>query len=166
MRAYVAAVVAVWLVIGSAAAAELGELPDKRLTPGATHNLSKAEICSTKWGQDERAVTAAMKAEVFANYGLTGNQDSYCTPHGANASEHRRCEVDHLVSRELGGADEVENLWPQRYDPRLQWNATKKDRLENKLNKTVCAGDMKLEDAQRDIADDWIALYKRVFGDE
>ena len=25
------------------------------------------------------------------------------------------CEVDHRVSREVGGADTIENLWPQPY---------------------------------------------------
>lgn len=46
-------------------------------------------------------------------------------PHG--------CEVDHLISLELGGANAIENLWPQPFDGK--WNAHVKDRLELRLHK-------------------------------
>jgi hypothetical protein len=46
-----------------------------------------------------------MKRKVFKAYGLTGNGDGACVPDGHG----RRCEVDHLISRELGGADEIGN---------------------------------------------------------
>jgi hypothetical protein len=75
----------------------------------------------------------------------------------------RRCEIDHLISRELGGADDVRNLWPEAYgtSPR---NAVRKDRLENALHKEVCAGGLTLEAAQKAIATDWIAAYQQRFG--
>jgi hypothetical protein len=38
--------------------------------------------------------------------------------------------VDHLVSLEIGGANTVQNLWPQSYDT-TPWNAHVKDKLEN-----------------------------------
>jgi hypothetical protein len=60
------------------------------------------------------------------------------------------CEFDHLISRELGGADVVENLWPQRWV-----EATQKDGLENWLHREVCAGRMTLKAAQHAIATDW-----------
>jgi hypothetical protein len=64
-------------------------------------------------------VTAAMKRKVFARYGLKGNTDRACKrdAHG------RRCEIDHSISRELGGADDVDNLWPQPYgtQPPVLW---------------------------------------------
>jgi 5-methylcytosine-specific restriction endonuclease McrA len=43
------------------------------------------------------------------------------------------CEVDHLISRELGGADATDNLWPQPYTQHP--GAHEKDRLENQLHK-------------------------------
>jgi hypothetical protein len=59
-----------------AAPALAGDLPDPALTPGvARTDLTLAQICSTKWGRDARAVTAAMKRQVFKEYVLTGNKD-------------------------------------------------------------------------------------------
>jgi hypothetical protein len=92
-------------------------------------------------------------------YGLTGNADNACKPdkHG------RRCEIDHLISRELGGADAIENLWPEPFGTQ-PWNAVRKDRLENRLHKDVCNGTITLEDAQREIRTDWRIPYARYFG--
>jgi len=78
-------------------------LPNHFVTPGVTvSGITLRKICRTKWGKDARHVTTAMKRQVFANYGLTGNKDPACIrdAHG------RRCEIDHLISRELGGADD------------------------------------------------------------
>ena len=71
-------------------------LPDLRITPGVYRkNLSKYKICHTKWGLDKRHVTLSMKKKVFIVYGIL-------------YSRHSEFEVDHLISRELGGADVVE----------------------------------------------------------
>jgi hypothetical protein len=72
--------------------------------------------------------------------------------------------VDHLISLELGGADVAENLWPQSYDT-VTWNAHTKDKLEDRLHALVCAGRLPLEQAQRDIATDWIAGLPEVHWD-
>jgi hypothetical protein len=62
----------------------------------------------------------------------------------------------------LGGSTDPANLWPQRYRaPR--WNAHIKDQLEELLPKMVCAGQITLAQAQRDIAADWVEAYKRYF---
>ena len=76
-------------------------LQDPAKTPGKTRKLSKKVICSTKWGIDKRFVTAKMKLSVYHDYGLSGPKDEACEQdkHG------RRCEVDHLIPRSLGGAD-------------------------------------------------------------
>jgi hypothetical protein len=135
--------------------AEPGVLPDHSLTPGVTRpTLTQAAICQIKWGKDARHVTAAMKRQVFAEYGLSGNHDPFCQPKG--------CEIDHLISRELGGADDVRNLWPESYAG--PWNAHMKDRLENRLHKEVCGGRLTLKVAREGIAGDWIALYRQYFG--
>ena len=96
-----------------------------------------------------------MKRKVFQEYGLTGNADAFCRPKG--------CEIDHLISRELGGADDVANLWPQSYAG--AWNAHQKDRLENRLHREVCAGSLSLEDARQQITGDWRVPYRRYFGE-
>lgn len=143
--------IALALSCGMALAQPAG-LPDPALTPGLARPLTTAQVCATKWGKDARHVTAAMKRQVFTAYGYpAGNAD----PSGP-------FEVDHLISRELAGADDVKNLWPQPY--RGRWNAHLKDRLENRLHAEVCAGTLALKDAQALIARDWIALYVRYFG--
>lgn len=137
-------------------AAFAGDLPDPKLTPGVSRpELTLEQICATKWGHDARAVTARMKRQVFAEYGLSGNDDPFCRPDG--------CEIDHLVSRELGGADDVRNLWPQSYAG--AWNAHMKDRLENRLHKEVCAGNLGLDAARKAISSDWRKAYRQYFGD-
>jgi hypothetical protein len=90
---------------------------------------------------------------------LTGNGDGACVPDGHG----RRCEVDHLISRELGGADQIGNLWPQPYGT-APWNAVRKDGVENRLHLEVCAGRLTLQQAQEDIRTDWTAVYVRYFG--
>ena len=143
------------LLAGLAYAADI---PDLAKTPGAVRpGLTKTRICSIKWGMDERHVTEAMKRQVFAAYGYTGNDDPRCVPAGK-----RRCEIDHLVSRELGGADEVSNLWPQAYGTR-PWNAVLKDKLENRLHKEMCAGHISMKQARDMITNDWRVAYKRYY---
>ncbi len=116
-------------------------LPNPKLTPGVTVTISQHAVCTTKWGRDVRHVTEAMKREV-------------CTRYGANACPGPRWELDHLIPRELGGADAVDNLWPQPIR-----EARLKDRLENFLHRTVCAGGLTVPEAQELIRTDWTRAY-------
>lgn len=166
-RAVIAAFVVGIFALLLALAAHGTTLPDKTKTPGLTVHLTKAQICSTKWQRargerdaGERRVTAAMKRRVFLAYGIS------CAP-TVKKGGPPRCsdwEIDHLVPRSLGGADDEKNLFPQPM--RGQWNALMKDRLERRLHVEVCSGRVKLEDAQRLIAKDWTALYTRYFIDD
>ena len=74
------------------------------------------------------------------------------------------CEVDHLISLEIGGADDPRNLWPRPYDG-ASLNARVKDRLESRLHAEVCAGNVALEDAQREIAADWVQAFRKYIGE-
>ena len=71
-------------------------------------------------------------------------------------------ELDYLITPELGGAPDARNLWPQRYGSRV-WNAHVKDDLERLLPRMVCNQEIRLETAQREIARDWIAAYRKYF---
>lgn len=153
--AFAILVLAAYLVAGAFGAFG-GELPDPELTPGACKQMTLKQLCSTKWGRDKRHVTVAMKMEVFHAYGLSGNRDRSCKC-------ARHFEIDHLCSRELGGLDVVSNLWPQCYCG--DYNAVMKDRVENRLHKEVCAGNITLEQAQREITGDWRVPYRRYFGE-
>jgi hypothetical protein len=63
------------------------------------------------------------------------------------------------VPLELGGSNDVANLFPEQAP-----GYHSKDSLENRLHALVCAGAMTLRSAQEQIASDWEALYRRVFG--
>ncbi len=105
--------------------------PDPQLTPGVVRALTRTDVCQTKWGRDRRFVTETMRREVFARYHV---------PY----AKHRLYELDHLVPRELGGADDVNNLWPELWP-----DAHKKDRAENAAHRAVCRGDLALKTAQQ-----------------
>ena len=145
------------LVASSLALAD--DIPNLKLTPGAVREgLSQKKICSIKWGRDARHVTQAMKRQVFEMYGYSGYGDPRCVPAGK-----RTCEIDHLVSRELGGADVISNLWPQAYGTK-PWNAVLKDKLENRLNKEMCRGNITLQEGRDMLVNDWREAYKKYYG--
>lgn len=133
-----------------------GELPNVKFTQGVARNLPLSQICTTKWGVDARAVTPTMKATVYKKYGMVNKQ-------GDCALSPRGCEVDHLISRELGGADDIKNLWPQPYGG--VWNASVKDKLENRLHTLICAKKptITLKEAQGCLVNNWINCYKKIY---
>jgi hypothetical protein len=123
-------------------------LPDPTLTPGATRPVTLHAICTPGSAGKARAVSAATKRAVYQRYQLIPRPGAF--------------EVDHLISLELGGSNDVANLWPQPYFGRL--NAHDKDRLENQLHAQVCHGLVTLAEAQRAIATDWTAALKTYGG--
>jgi hypothetical protein len=132
------------------------QLPNAKLTPGVTTDAVTQQLCSSKFHtRDVRLVTTAMKRQVFTGYGIK------CSPvMTAKAAGVKACsafEVDHLISLELGGANDVKNLWPQPIA-----EARHKDVLENWLHAQVCSGDIALKDAQHRIATNWVAEYRRM----
>jgi hypothetical protein len=125
-------------------------IPDPQLTPGAVLTTDTSAICQPGYTKSVRHTSGRLKGEVYREYGIDRRGGHY--------------EVDHLISLELGGADVRENLWPQSYDTQ-PWNASVKDQLENFLHAEVCAGRMPIEQAQREIATDWIATYRKYLGE-
>ena len=125
-------------------------LPNRALTPGATLPVTVADLWVSGYTKKVRNVPQDVKEKVYEEYGITNRQP-------------REYEVDHLISLELGGSNSIKNLWPQSYFTQ-PWNAHVKDRLENKLHAMVVSGQIDLPTAQRMIATDWIAAYKKVFG--
>ena len=124
-------------------------LPDPDTTPGAVLQVTLTEICTTGYTQTVRNVPESVKRQVYTLYGAT-KEPGVC------------CEVDHLISLELGGSNDMANLWPQPYTPTP--GAREKDVLENFLHKAVCGGAMTLEEAQRKIATDWYKAYQEMKG--
>ena len=127
-------------------------LPDRALTPGATHPVNLAEVCSQREEDLDPAVSDSVRKVVFQEYGMSGTRtDDY--------------QVDYLINPQLGGTADVHNLWPEPYGSTV-WNAHAKDALEDRLHHMVCDKQIDLASAQHDIATDWIAAYKKYFHSE
>src|ERR1700732_1019828 len=122
-------------------------LPDPKLTPGDTFNVTAQDLCVPGYTKKVRNVPAEMKREVYEEYGVT--------LHGTGDYE-----VDHLIPLELGGSNSIKNLWPESHRT-SPWNAQVKDRLEGKLHALVCSGQLDLKTAQQAIASNWIEAYKK-----
>eukprot|EP00746_Dinoflagellata_sp_MGD_P115696 gnl/MRDRNA2_/MRDRNA2_51724_c0_seq1.p1 gnl/MRDRNA2_/MRDRNA2_51724_c0~~gnl/MRDRNA2_/MRDRNA2_51724_c0_seq1.p1 ORF type:complete len:263 (+),score=35.68 gnl/MRDRNA2_/MRDRNA2_51724_c0_seq1:49-789(+) len=140
------------------------ELPDKSCTPGAHFTGSTgcggkpctaATLCVPGYSRSVRKVSDSEKKAVYASYGLSAPRTGFC-----DGSEG--CEVDHLISLEIGGSNDQSNLWPQPYFG--EWNAHIKDRLENKLKELFCDGKISLTEAQTCIADNWKTCYTKYVG--
>lgn len=129
--------------------AEGGAKPDPELTPGATRRVAINDVCSAPRERVVAEVSASLRQKVFREYGILS----------ANPGDY---ELDYLIAPGLGGVEDIHNLWPQPYTARI-WNAHVKDELEERLHEMVCAGQLDLSTAQRDIASDWIAAYKKYF---
>ncbi len=122
---------------------------DARLTPGMVDpDATKEAICTAGYTKRVRHVPAKVKKEVYKRYRMAPNA-SPCP-----------CEVDHLISLELGGSNDIENLWPEPYGDEM--GARKKDVVENRLHKEVCNGAISLKRAQEIIGTDWTACYRTI----
>jgi len=131
--------------------------PDPVRTPGAanpdiTQDDIDQTICNPEWST--RSIrppvnyTNRLKFEQIEEYG-----DSDTNP--------RDYEEDHLIPLELGGnPTDPRNLWPEPYETSISdGGARSKDKVENYLHREVCASDLTLEEAQREIASDWYHVY-------
>lgn len=142
------------LLISTFAFADAPQKPDPKLTPGATNpKATKEVICVPNYtagndadGNKVRNVPDSLKQKAFDLYKLDRKSDKF--------------EIDHLISLELGGANDIKNLWPQSYTT-TPYNAHKKDDLENKLHALICNGGISVVDAQTAISSDWIAAYNK-----
>ena len=130
----------------------LAQLPEPALTPGVVRTSDAKQICAKSFRtKPYRLTTKAMKVSVCKAYGVKP-----CPKAG-------RLEIDHLIPLELGGLDDVKNLWPQmaKYSDGSPGFHVK-DKLENELHRKVCAGEMQLSDAQACLARNWISCYHNV----
>lgn len=128
-----------------------GQLPDPRCTPGAvdpavTQGNLRSTICHpgyTKTVRPSSSQTDKFKYEV--------SYPAYGEPHST------KTELDHLVSLELGGANDAANLWPE-YPP----TPNPKDKVENALHAAVCDGKVTLKAAQNAIAVNWETAERKL----
>lgn len=102
---------------------------DARVTVG--------EVCTLGFARRHRHVPYRLRDAVYNRYGL-------------RRGFRRGYVIDHLIPLELGGRNDLANLWPQ---PRVQ--SYRKDRDENRLHDAVCTGSESLADARAEILRIW-----------
>jgi hypothetical protein len=129
-------------------------IPDPACTPGAinpsvTETVLKDKTFLTGCLRNN-ATSEGQKETTYAAYGITKPAQ--------NGGPNMVCELDHLISIELGGADTLDNIWPQCGPadvPVGQRFFKQKDAVEDYLAKMVRQGKISLTDAQHGIATDW-----------
>ena len=127
-------------------AAGAANRPNPALSPGVadpavTQANIHSTICVSGYTATVRNVSTSTKDKVYAEYGITSHAPgSY--------------EVDHLISLELGGSNDIRNLWPEPYTG--DDNARDKDVMENRLHDEVCAGTITLAQGQDEIVHWWL----------
>lgn len=131
---------------GQCHARDDGRLPDPACTPGSldprvTQASIGSTICRAGWTATVRppaSATDRAKHDVaYPAYGIPAATPS---------------ELDHLVPLELGGSNDITNLWVE-----VGRVPNVKDAVENRLRAEVCAGRVSLAAAQLAIASDWEA---------
>ena len=123
------------ILLAASACAEDLLLPNPKLTPGKI----------AQRGKDQHGVSVAIEQKIFKRYRIPWT---------------RRAEfkIDHLIPLELGGADSVENLWPQnlRVKP---YSAERKELLTKCLLLRIAQGRITLAQAQTAMQEDWIDAF-------
>lgn len=123
--------------------------PDPLKTPGVVRRATtETDVCTPGFTSTIRNVNGGTKDEVFI---------SYLGAVPANTTDY---EIDHFISLELGGANDIRNLWPQPYAPLP--GARQKDVVETYLKREVCAKRFNLDQVQRIISIDWYACYQMI----
>jgi hypothetical protein len=121
--------------IASRAFAQEALVPNPKLTPG---RVAKTE-------KDRGGVTLKLEQKVFARYRLPWTL----------RGEYK---IDHLIPPELGGADTIDNLWPQRVRTK-PYGADRKELLTEVLLQQIRAGQITLAQAQEELSRDWIDAF-------
>ena len=129
----------------TASCVAVGASPDVGCSPGAVFaGVTAAQICVAGYSSKVRNVPESEKQAVYAEYGIASHQPG-------------QYEVDHLISLELGGTNDLANLWPEAAEPTPGFH--QKDGVEDHLHTQVCNGTITLAVAQAEIAGDWVAVY-------
>lgn len=126
---------AIAFFMGTDGRAQESLVPNPKRTPGRVARSDK----------ERSGVTLKMEQKVFARYHLPW-------------SRRAEFKIDHLIPTELGGADTVDNLWPQSVRAR-PYGADRKELLVEVLLEKIRTGKMTLAQAQEEISRDWIDAF-------
>ena len=103
-------------------------------------------ICVPGYASSVRDVSTATKQQVYAEYGV-----SYPQALGAY-------EVDHFIPLEIGGSNDIKNLWLEPATPTPGFH--QKDQFENFEHGQVCNGTISAAEAQSRMASDWYLYWE------
>jgi hypothetical protein len=120
--------------------------PNASLTPGAVLTTDASTICTPGYASGVRDVSTATKEQVYAEYGV-----SYPQPLGAY-------EVDHFIPLEIGGSNDITNLWLEPASPTPGFH--QKDQFENFEHGQVCNGRISVAEAQSRMVSDWYLYWQ------
>ncbi len=134
MKLFVVTVSIVILVAANGRAQE-SLVPNPKRTPGRVARTDK----------ERSGVTLKMEQTVFARYRLPW-------------SRRAEFKIDHLIPTELGGADTIDNLWPQNVRAK-PYGSDRKELLTEVLLEKIRTGKMTLAQAQEEISRDWIDAF-------
>jgi len=122
-------------------------LPDRACSPGAVNpTVTLAVLQDSRFRTGcvrDKAESLGAKDAVYGWYGIPKRQN---------------CEKDHIVPLEIGGADTLDNLWPQCGPggvKRPRWYFVQKDMVEQYLGAMVRSGQIAQRDAQFGAVNDW-----------
>ena len=128
--------------------------PDRTCTPGALNPTVTEDVLRHSDFETEcirnMATSEEQKRIIFKWYGVP---------------EDTTCEMDHLVSLEIGGADTLDNIWPQcgpAHATGMARDFKQKDSVELFLGEQVklgaANGGMSQQDAKQRVTQDWTTL--------
>ena len=124
--------------------------PNSSLTPGAVLTTDASTICVPGYASSVRDVSTATKEQVYAEYGVSDPQ-----PTGAY-------EVDHFIPLEIGGSNDIKNLWLEPATPTPGFH--QKDQFENFEHQQVCNGSISVAEAQSRMTSDWYFYWEEEVG--
>ena len=120
--------------------------PNSSLTPGAVLTTDASTICVPGYAASVRDVSTATKKQVYAEYGV-----SYPQALGAY-------EVDHFIPLEIGGSNDIKNLWLEPATPAPGFH--QKDQFENFEHGQVCDREITAAEAQSRMVSDWYLYWE------
>jgi hypothetical protein len=129
------AILALSLILAAKVSAQEVLVPNPKLTPGRVARTEK----------ERSGVTLKLEQKVFARYRLPW-------------SRRAEFKIDHLIPLELGGADTLDNLWPQSLRAK-PYGADRKELLTEVFLEQIRTGRITLAQTQEEIRKDWIDAF-------
>ncbi len=142
------------LLLSTNLLAEGISIPNNVFTPGSILTTDVNVICVPNYSKSVRDVSGKMKNKIYGLYDIPKNERG--TVEGRLTSK-----IDHLIPLSIGGSNDITNLWPHYYNPDDGYGVLAKNKIENRLHKLVCNGEISVEEAQSCIVDDWRECYHK-----